>query len=145
MILIDLQNAFDKINHEILQGKLHAICFSEKALAWFKSYLSDRAFKVNINNHFSDFSKSFCGIPQGSILGPLLFTLFCFHNDMPQAVHSNFFLHADDSGLTFQHRDVHAIEHRLNKDSANLCDWFVDNNISVHLGEDKTKSILFGS
>ena len=52
MILIDLQKAFDNtINHEILLGKLHAIGFSKKALAWFISYLSDRAFKVNINNH----------------------------------------------------------------------------------------------
>ena len=54
MILIDLQKAFDTINHEILLGKLHAIGFPEKAVAWFKSYLSNRAFKVNINNHFSD-------------------------------------------------------------------------------------------
>ena len=54
MILTDLQEAFDTISHEILLGKLHAIGFSEKALAWFKSYLSDRAFKANINNHFSD-------------------------------------------------------------------------------------------
>ena len=54
MILIDLQKAFDTINHEILLGKLRAIGFSEKKVAWFKSYLSDQAFKVNRNNHFSD-------------------------------------------------------------------------------------------
>ena len=48
MILIDLQKAFDTINHEILPGKLHAIGFSEKTVTWFKSYLSDQAFKVNI-------------------------------------------------------------------------------------------------
>ena len=100
MILIDLQNAFDTINHEILLGKLHAIGFSEKTVAWFKSYLSDRAFKVNINNHFSDLSKISCTVPQGSILGPLLFLLYV--NDMRQAVHSNLFLYADDSGLTFR-------------------------------------------
>ena len=46
---------------------------SLRRLAWFKSYLSDRAFKVNINNHFSDLSKISCGVPQESILGPLLF------------------------------------------------------------------------
>ena len=72
MILIDLQKTFDTINHEIL-GKLHAISFSEKTLAWFKLYLSDRAFKVNINNHFSDLSKVSCGFPQGSTLDALLF------------------------------------------------------------------------
>ena len=50
MIITDLQKAFDTINHKILLGKLHAIGFFEKTVAWVKSYLSDRAFKVNINN-----------------------------------------------------------------------------------------------
>ena len=68
MILIDLQKASDTINHEILLGKSHAIGFSKKTVAWFKSFLSDRAFNVNINNHFSDLSKINCGVPQGSIL-----------------------------------------------------------------------------
>ena len=81
MIPIDLQKAFDTINHKILLGKSHAIGFSEKAVAWFKSYLSHRAFEVNINNHFSDLSKIYCGVPQRSILGPLLFLLHV--NDMP--------------------------------------------------------------
>ena len=61
IILIDPQKAFYTINHEIILGKLH---LSEKAVAWFKSYLSDRAFKVNTNNHFSDLSKISCGVPQ---------------------------------------------------------------------------------
>ena len=143
MILIDLQKAFDTTNYEILLGKLHAIDFSEKTVAWFKSYLSDRTFKVDINNHFSDLSKISCGIPQGSILGLLLFLLYV--NDMSQTVHSDLFLYGDDSGLTFQHKDVHTIEHQLNKDFANLCEWFVDNKLSVPLGEEKTKCIFFGS
>ena len=142
MILTDLQKAFDTINHEILSSKLHAIGFSEKTVAWFKSYLSDRAFKVNINNHFSDLPKISCGVPQGSFLGPLLFLLYV--NDMPQAVHSDLLLYADDSGPTFQHKDAHKIEHQLNKDFANLCKWFVDNKLSVRLGEEKTKCTLFG-
>ena len=54
MMLINLQKAFNTINHEVILGKLHAIGFSEKTIARFKSYLSDRAFKVNTNNHFSD-------------------------------------------------------------------------------------------
>ena len=123
-ILIVLQKGFNTINHEILLGKLHAIGFSKKALAWFKSYLSDRSFKVNINNHFSDLPKVSCGVPQGFTLGSLLFLLYV--NDMPQAVHSNLFLYPDDSSLTFQHKDVHTTEHQLNKDVANLCEWFVD-------------------
>ena len=111
MILIDLQKTFDTVNHEILLAKWHAIGFSENSVAWFKSHLSYRAFKVNINNHFSDLSKISCGVPQGSILGPLLFLLYV--NDMPQVVHSDLFLYADDSGLTFQHKNVHTIEYQL--------------------------------
>ena len=62
---------------------------------------------------------------------------------MPQAVHSN--LYADDSSLTFQHKHVHTIEHQLNKDFTNLCEWFVENKLSIHLGEEKPKCTLFGS
>ena len=137
MILIDLQKVFDTINDEILLAKSHAIGFSEKTMVWFQLYLSDRAFKVNINNHFSDLSKISCGVPQGSILSPLLFLLYV--NDIPQVVQSNLFLYADDSGLTFHHKDVYTIEHQVNKDFANLCVRFVDNKLSIHLGEDKTK------
>ena len=64
---------------------------------------------------------------------------------MPQTVHSDLLLCAEDSALTFQHKDVHKIEHQLNKDFVNLCEWFLDNKLSIHLGEDKAKCILFGS
>ena len=138
MILIDLQKVFDTINHEILLDKLHVVGFSEKTVAWFKSYLSDRAY-----NHFSDLSKISCGVPQESILSPLLFLLYV--SDMPQAVHSDLSLYADDSCITFQHKDVRTIKHKLNKDFANLCEWYVDNKLSTHLGEEKTKYKLFSS
>ena len=64
---------------------------------------------------------------------------------MPQAVTSTLLLHADDSCILHQHKDVVQIEKRLNEDFENLCDWFVDNKLSIHFGEDKTKSILFVS
>ena len=64
---------------------------------------------------------------------------------MTQAFHFYVFLYADDSGQTFQYKDVHAIQHQLNKDFANLCEWFVENWLGIHLGEDKTNYILFGS
>ena len=79
MMLNDLQKAFETINHEILLGKLCAIGFSEKTIAWFKLYLSDQAFKVNINNPFWDLSEVSGCIPQGSILGPLLVLLYVRH------------------------------------------------------------------
>ena len=84
-----------------------------------------------------------CGVPQGSILGPLLFLLHI--NDMPQAVTCDLLLYADDTCLLFQHKDVFEIETVLNKNFSSLCDWFIDNKLSIYFGEEKTKSILFSS
>ena len=66
-------------------------------------------------------------------------------NDMPMAVKCNLFLYADDTCLVFQSKNVKDIEKQLNEDFANICDWFVDNKLSIHFGEDKNKSILFAS
>ena len=64
---------------------------------------------------------------------------------MIQAVECDLYLYADDSCLLFQHKDVTEIKKRLTKDFSNICDWFVDNKLSIHFGKDKTKSILFSS
>ena len=64
---------------------------------------------------------------------------------MPMAVKCDLFLCADDTCLVFQSKNVKNIEKQLNEDFANICDWFVDNKLSIHFGEDKTKSFLFAS
>ena len=143
MILIDLQKAFDTVNNNILLKKMEFIGFTEETKKWLKSYLSNRKFKVHIKNTFSEPGNLLCGVPQGSILGPLLFLLYI--NDMPQAVDCELLLYADDICLIFQHKDITKIESTLNKNYSMLCDWFVDNKLTIHFGEDKTKSILFGS
>ena len=143
MILIDLQKAFDTINHDILLKKLSIIGFSDHTVKWFQSYLSNRKFTVNLENSFSEVSSISCGVPQGSILSPLLFLIYV--NDMPMTVKCDLFLYADDTCLVFQSKNVKDIEKQLNEDFANICDWFVDNKLSIHFGEDKTKSILFAS
>ena len=66
-------------------------------------------------------------------------------NDMPQAVNSDLLLYADDTCLMYTGKDINTIEEQLNTDFSSLCDWFVDNKLSVHFGEEKTKSILFGT
>ena len=93
---------------------------------------------VNVNNAYSS-----CGVPQGSILGPLLFLLYV--NDMQQAVKSDLLLYADDSCLAYTNKDVKYIEQKLNKDFNSIVEWLVDNKLSIHLGQDKTKYILFGN
>ena len=89
MILTDLQKAFDTINHDKLLKKLSIIGFSDQTVKWFQSYLSNPKFMVNLENSFSEVSSISCGVPQGSVLGHLLFLIYV--NDMPMAVKCDFF------------------------------------------------------
>ena len=77
MILIDLQIAFDTINHEVLLQKLKTIRFSEQSMHWFRSYLCDRLFLIKTENKLSDFGKISSGVPWGSFLGLALFLDLC--------------------------------------------------------------------
>ena len=143
MILIDLQKAFDTINHDIFLSKISCLGFSKSAIAWYKSYLENRTFLVNVENKFSNPGNLTCGVPQGSILGPLIFLLYV--NDMSTSVDCDLLLYADDSCLVFTGSNIKDIENNLNRNFESLCDWFVENKLSIHFGEDKTKSIVFGS
>ena len=110
--------------------------FSENAISWFKSYLSFRQFRVSVNDKLSQLGEKTCGVPQGSILGPLLFLL-----DLKCEI----LLYADDTCLVFQGKNISVIEKQLNEAFSSLCEWFVDKKLSVNFEEYKTKSILFGS
>ena len=142
MVLIDLQKAFDTIDHGILLDKMNCLGFSNSTVAWFNSYLTNRSFIVNVGKEYSSPGKLSCGVPQGSILGPLLFLLYV--NDMPQAVNSELLLYADDTCLIYKGKDTKTIQEQLNRDFNSLCEWFIDNKLSIHFGKEKTKSILFG-
>ena len=81
-------------------------------------------------------------VPQGSILGPLLFLLHV--NDLPQSLSdAGSYLYADDTCIFYQHEDVKKIENVLNKEFSSLCQWFIVNKLSIHFGEGTTKSVLF--
>ena len=115
--------------------------FSNGVTKWSECYLSKRMLSVHVENSFSDKAIIICGVPQESILGPLLFILYV--NDMVQAVNCDLLLYADDTGLIFQHQDINIIEHQLRRKFSNICDWFVDNKSCIHYSEDKRKSIIF--
>ena len=132
MILNDLQKAFGTI----LLKELASKGLSDKCIQWFRSYLCERIFFMEMENQLSNYRKVSCSILQGSILGPFLFLIYV--SGMPQAVKSNLFLHANDSCLMYQHRDVEEIEKQLNKGFENVCNWFGDNKLSIHFGKDKT-------
>ena len=133
MILIDLQKTFDTIDLQILLKKTKYLGFFQKHNRIVKSYLCERKFKIGLNTSYSSPSNLLCGVPQGSILGPFLFLLYI--NDLPQAVVSDSLLYVDDTCIVFQHKTV--IEKQLARDFSSLCDWFVDNKLSIHF--DKTK------
>ena len=97
---------------------------------------------VCIDNAFYEAGTLKYDVPQGSILGQFLFLLYV--NDLPQSLSdTDSYLHADDTCILYQHEYVEKIENVLNKAFSSLCQWFIDNNLSIHFGEDKTKSILF--
>ena len=142
MILIDLQKTFDTIDHQILLKRMKYLGFSKNTITWFKSYLCEWKFKISINTSYSSPANLFCGIPQGSILGPFLVLLYI--NNLSRAVVNNSLLYADDS-IVFYHKCKTEIEKQLIRDFSSVCDWFVDNKLSIHFGQDKRKPILFGT
>ena len=112
-------------------------------ITWVDLCLLGRTFKVNSVKKLSDPRNLTCSVPQGSILGPLLFLSYV--NDIPQAVKCDLFLCADDTCLIFPHENVKETEDQLKMNFTSHCDWFVDCKLSIHLGEDKANSILFGT
>ena len=139
MVLIDLQKAFDTVDHAILLKKLESIGVS--SVSWFGSYLSDRRQCVDVGGTKSEFLPVTCGVPQGSILGPLLFLIYI--NDMSISLSCRLSLYADDSALIFAHRDPEVIGTFLSDELSKCKSWLVDNRLSLHVG--KTESLLFGS
>ena len=109
---------------------------------WFETYLSNRSQLVNVGKINSDIANVTCGVPQGSILGPLLF--LCYVNDMAISIDPDckLLLYADDSTILFSHKDLDQIANKLGRVLESCSEWLVDNKLSLHLG--KTECILFG-
>ena len=139
MVLLDLQKAFDTVDHCILINKLQALGFDTCSREWFRSYLTNRKQLVDIAGTLSPFQNVTCGVPQGSILGPLLFLVYV--NDMCSAVNCKLLLYADDSALIVPGKDVKEIEIQLTKELKSISNWLTDNKLSLHLG--KTESIVW--
>ncbi len=139
MVLLDLQKAFDTVDHAILCQKLQAI--GMESVEWFRSYLTDRKQLVCVNGVESEYQSVTCGVPQGSLLGPLLF--LCYVNAMKISVSCKLLLYADDSALLVSHKDPDFISHTLGKELESCHQWLIDNKLSLHLG--KTECIIFGS
>jgi hypothetical protein len=139
-VLLDLSKAFDTIDHKILLAKLDNYGVRGLALEWFRSYLSDRSQYVSYKDTNSDSQFISCGVPQGSVLGPLLFIVYT--NDLPNSLkHSQCILFADDTTVYKSSPNIHDAITSIESDLENLYDWFCANKLSLNVG--KTNFIIF--
>ncbi|MBY0580085.1 MAG: hypothetical protein K2P53_00155, partial [Rickettsiales bacterium] len=139
-VFIDLSKAFDTVNHVILLKKLENYGIKNNNLLWFKEYLSSRKQFIQYETGKTPKNMLTCGVPQGSILGPLLFSLYI--NDLSFTSNLlNFILFADDSNLFYSHRDIKTLFKVVNKELNKINEWFICNKLSLNVT--KTKYILF--
>ena len=137
VILLDMSKAFDRINHEILLAKLKHVGVSSLCLSWFKSYLSERYQTVRINSTLSDKSPVVSGVPQGSILGPLLFSIYV--NDLSSSIKKC----STKLLLSFHINNSSTAVVDLNGDLIRIRNWCFDNLLL--LNPEKTKLMIYGS
>ena len=142
VVLIDLKKAFDTVDHQILLSKLELHGIQGQAINLLKSYLTNRKQKCQIRNSFSSGRLIKCSVPQGSILGPLLFLLYI--NDLPHCLSKTKpRLFADDTNLTASANSMTNLEAAVNSDLENLRKWLITNKLSLNVA--KTEFILIGS
>ena len=141
-VFIDLQKAFDTVDHNILLSKLHHYGVRGLPHKWFRSYLSNRQQYVSISGYSSGKLYVEYGVPQGSVLGPLLFLIYI--NDLPNTIkNSETNLFADDTCLLSSDSNLEYLETKVNTDLVKLSSWLQANKIS--LNATKTEVVLFHS
>ena len=139
-VFIDLKKAFDTVDHNILIAKLEHYGVRGVVKQWFYSYLNNRNQFVSINGYKSSRKIIKCGVPQGSVLGPLLFLLYI--NDFSSSVkHSTVHHFADDTNLMCINRSLKQLNQHINYDLKKITDWLNSNLIS--LNTDKTEFVIF--
>ena len=141
-VFIDLKKAFDTVNHDLLVKKLFFYGIRGTANAWLNNYLTNRNQYVIADDHSSGMRLITCGVPQGSVLGPVLFLLYI--NDICNVSNLlKFVLFADDTNIFCSSTSLHDLQDTINRELDKLFVWFSVNRLSLNLG--KTNYMLFRS
>ena len=139
VVFIDLTKAFDTIDHEIILRKMYIFLYTIK---WFSSYLSGRTQRCNVGGKLSSARTLSCGVPQGSILGPLLFLIYI--NDLPNSLRGAVpRMFADDTNLTLSAKTLTELKLALTPELNNLSCWLKANKLSLNVV--KTELMIIGS
>ena len=141
-VLLDFTAAFDIIDHGILLKKLECYGFTESAILWMKSYLTNRKQQVYFNGSYSEVGEISCGVPQGSCLGPLLYTIFT--NDLPLVLErASISMYADDSTIYVAALSPLELSRTLNPELQSVVEWIQKNKLVLNVS--KTTSMVMGS
>ena len=139
-LFLDLSKAFDSLQHNILLAKMQKYGIRGLALNWFESYLSGRRQYTNYKGINSEYETIVCGVPQGSVIGPLLFLIYT--NDLPNiSNNAKFVLFADDTNIIIEDNSIESLENKVNDILIKVGIWFNVNKLSINIS--KTKFILF--
>ena len=135
VVMIDLRNAFDVVDHKLLLKKLQVYGLNTNSLKWFQSYLSGRYQKVCVDGKLSEPLGIHSGVPQGSIVGPALFLLFI--NDLPLVLKNNIGIYADDSTLYTSAPTLAEVEEKIRPNIDAVSMWAKENKMKMHPAKTK--------
>ena len=138
-IFCDLSKAFDILDHQILQDKLSNIGIRGHALTWISNYLTNRTQYVEIDKHKSSSQNIDHGVPQGSVLGPLLFLIYI--NDIQYSTQEQILSFADDTTILMTSNNTNQLLSKANETLHNINTWFTANKL--HINSSKTKYMIF--